>query len=378
MQKMLSNKNNRFKRIFTFTILSLILLVIGLVFSQSILQNYEIKNTIPEIEPKFHKTIVSTFKPTDNMDYPYVRIGGVPIGISVNANGVIVIGFAEVNAESGKVNPAKDSGLQVGDVILKIDGEDVNSVYRVRQLVKENQSGQVEITYFRNGETKVVSVNPAKDRLMGENRLGIMLKEDVGGIGTLTFVTEDKRFAALGHHILDPESGLDDELTDGNIYATSVTDVVKGENGKAGGLVANVNRTSKPLGDIEKNTDIGIYGDYLQEYNGERYKIASASDAKIGAAKVFTTINGTEPKFYDIEVVKVVQQSEPAEKGLVILVTDKELIEKTGGIVQGMSGSPIVQDGKLIGAVTHVFIQDSVRGYAVHSRFMYDYAMNRK
>lgn len=164
------------------------------------------------------------------------------------------------------------------------------------------------------------------------------------------------------------------ELSSGHIYATSIDGVIKGERGQAGGLVADVNRLSDPIGDIKKNTQIGIFGDFTADYDGALFRIAESGEAKMGPAKVFTTIDGTQPKFYDIDIVKVVPQSEAGEKGMVIAVRDKELLEKTGGIVQGMSGSPIVQDGILIGAVTHVFVQDPTRGYAVHSRFMYDYA----
>ena len=131
---------------------------------------------------------------------------------------------------------------------------------------------------------------------------------------------------------------------------------------------------SKSIGAINANTDIGLYGKYEGEYGGDLYRIAMKGEAKVGKAQVLTTIDGASPKFYDIDVVKVVSQSVASEKGMVICVRDKELLDKTGGIVQGMSGSPIVQNGILIGAVTHVFIQDPTRGYAVHSRFMYDYA----
>ena len=225
----------------------------------------------------------------------------------------------------------------------------------------------------RGNATIDVKLNAVKDNF-GQYKLGLALKEDVGGVGTMTFVTDDGHFAALGHRILDAESGLNGELNQGNIYDTTVSGVVKGEKGKAGGLVAEVNRLSKSIGEIKENTNIGLYGVYSGEIKGDLYRIATKGEAKIGRAQVLTTVDGKTPKFYDIDVVKVISQSEVAEKGMVILVRDKELLEKTGGIVQGMSGSPIVQNGILIGAVTHVFIQDPTRGYAVHSRFMYDYA----
>ncbi|MEG2450834.1 MAG: SpoIVB peptidase S55 domain-containing protein, partial [Clostridia bacterium] len=177
-----------------------------------------------------------------------------------------------------------------------------------------------------------------------------------------------------GHHIYDGETGLCDELQSGNLYNVEISDVVKGERGKAGGLQASVNRLSQSIGEIKGNTSIGLYGTVHRKSNSDVYRIAEFGEAKMGHAQILTTINGTSPKFYDIDIVKVVSQNEVGEKGMVIAVRDKELLDKAGGIVQGMSGSPIVQNGLLIGAVTHVFISDPTRGYAVHSRFMFDKA----
>ncbi len=309
-------------------------------------------------------------------DNVYVRIGGKPIGISVNAGGLIVLGLSEVDTESGAVSPALDAGIKTGDVLYSVNGEQVTSIFRLKMISDEFNGNEMELAVLRDGNLFTVRLVPAIDRATGQKKLGLMLKEDVGGVGTLTFVTQDGRFGALGHFITDGESGLDYELTYGNIYRTEIDGVIKGESGKAGGLIADVNRLSSPVGIIARNTDIGLFGEYTADYDAELYRIATKGEAKPGAAKVYTTVDGSEPKFYDIDIVKVISQSEPAEKGMVIAVRDKELLEKTGGIVQGMSGSPIIQNGILVGAVTHVFIQDPTRGYAVHSRFMYDYAVN--
>jgi len=305
----------------------------------------------------------------------YVKIGGIPIGISINAGGLIVIGESEVSAADGSVFPARGSGIEVGDVIVGIDKEQIYSVYQLKKLLDSKKGGSaVSIDYIRDGKQFETSITPAKDKFTDSYRLGLVLKEDVGGVGTLTFVTQEGNFAALGHYIEDAESGLRYELGFGNIYNTEIEGIIKGERGRAGGLIGEVNRLSPPIGDIRRNTEIGIYGRYIGDYKSELFRIASKGEAKPGAAKVYTTIEGSEPKFYDIEIVKVVSQSEAGEKGMVIAVKDKELLSKTGGIVQGMSGSPIIQNGILIGAVTHVFVQDPTRGYAVHSRFMFDYA----
>ncbi|MDE6060769.1 MAG: SpoIVB peptidase [Clostridia bacterium] len=352
------------------------------IFGQSITKNTVYDNTSSSIIKRNEQSITAKRKLTSatkyvvDSDNVYVRIGGKPIGIAINAGGLIVIGESEVPTSGGIVYPARNSGIEVGDVIISVNGKDVNSIYQLKTVLDGVADNAVAVTVQRDGAVFNTNILPAIDRLTGQKKLGLMLKEDVGGVGTLTFVTQDGRFGALGHYIADSESGLSFELTYGNIYKTSIDDVIKGERGKAGGLVGDVNRLSTPIGKINMNTNIGLFGEYTAEYDGELYRIAEKGEAKPGAAKVYTTIDGTEPKFYDIDIVKVVSQSDAEEKGMVIAVRDKELLEKTGGIVQGMSGSPIVQDGILIGAVTHVFVQDPTRGYAVHSRFMYDYATN--
>lgn len=304
----------------------------------------------------------------------YVQIGGVPIGIAINAGGLIVLGESPVQTQNGDAYPAKNSGIEKGDVIKSVNGIPLNSIYQLRKIAESKNLNELTFVVERDGRTFESKISPATDITSGQKRLGLMLKEDVGGVGTLTFVTQNGRFAALGHYIVDGESGLGEELNGGRIFNTEIEEVIKGQKGKAGGLVASVNRLSKPIGEINANTNIGLYGAYTQKYNGQLYRIAQKGEARIGKAQVFTTIEGSEPKFYDIDIVKVISQSEAGEKGMVIAVKDPELLEKTGGIVQGMSGSPIVQDGAIIGAVTHVFIQDPTRGYAVHSRFMLDYA----
>lgn len=304
----------------------------------------------------------------------YVHIGGTPVGISISADGLIVMGECEVPTDSGYKRPLNDADIRKGDVLTAVNGVKVKSVYQLKVIVENADEGELTLSFVRDGTAYEINVEPAKDVNGGVKKLGLMLKEDIGGVGTLTFVTDDGKYAALGHYITDADTGLGSELNNGKIYHTVIDDVIKGERGKAGGLVADVNRLSKSIGDIEANTLIGLYGDYYEEPVGELYRVAAKGEAKIGAAQIYTTVDGGEPEFYDIDVVKVISQSEAGEKGMVIAVRDKKLLEKTGGIVQGMSGSPIVQNGLLIGAVTHVFVQDPTRGYAVHSRFMYDMA----
>lgn len=303
----------------------------------------------------------------------YVYVGGTPLGIAIGADGLIVTGFTEITTEDGAVYPLAGADVARGDVIKAMDGVKTTNLYEFRKRVAESD-GDVTLTVQRQGAVFDVNVRPVREIATDDYRLGVTLKEDVGGIGTLTFVTEEGGYAALGHHIRDPETGLGDELQKGRLYPVSIENVVRGEKGKAGGLQAGINRLQTPIGENVCNTPIGIYGKYYAEPAGERIRVANKGEARMGRAQVLTTLDGTEPKLYDVDIVKVVSQSESAEKGLVLSVSDGELLDKAGGIVQGMSGSPIIQNGLLVGAVTHVFVTDPTRGYGVHARFMLDNA----
>ena len=375
MQTDKKNLNIIFKKILTVLIVSILFCAFcAAICNISAVKNAKYENTFEDFSTKEQENSEKLkFELCASEGRNYVHIGGNPIGIAISADGLIVVDKCAVTTKDGEVFPSARVDIRKGDVILSVNGNQTKSVYKLKNILKEANSPTFLLKVKRGNATIDVKLNAVKDNL-GQYKLGLALKEDVGGVGTMTFVTDDGHFAALGHRILDAESGLNGELNQGNIYDTTVSGVVKGEKGKAGGLVAEVNRLSKSTGEIKENTNIGLYGVYSGEIKGDLYRIATKGEAKIGRAQVLTTVDGKTPKFYDIDVVKVISQSEVGEKGMVILVRDKELLEKTGGIVQGMSGSPIVQNGILIGAVTHVFIQDPTRGYAVHSRFMYDYA----
>lgn len=379
MQTDEKNLNTIFKKILTVLIVSILFCAFcAAICNISAIKNAKIENTFEDYSVKNQENGKKPqYELCTGNERNYVHIGGNPIGIAISADGLIVVDKCAVSTKNGEVFPSARADIRKGDVILSVNGIQTKSVYKLKNILKEANSPSFLLKVKRGNSAIDVKVNAVRDNL-GQYKLGLALKEDVGGVGTMTFVTDNGQFAALGHHITDGESGLVGELNRGNIYNTSVSGVVKGEKGKAGGLVADVNRLSKSVGDIKENTNIGLYGVYSGDIKGDLYRVAAKGEAKIGKAQVLTTIDGSTPKFYDIEIVKVISQSEVGEKGMVILVRDKELLEKTGGIVQGMSGSPIVQNGILIGAVTHVFIQDPTRGYAVHSRFMYDYASDVK
>ena len=299
----------------------------------------------------------------------YVYVGGTPVGITVGAGGLIVTGVTEVDTGKGTVTPLAGTGIAKGDVITAVDGVAVANMYDfTRRIAAATDS--VTLSVSSGAVTRDVEVTPVVDAISGEKKLGLMLKEDIGGVGTLTFVTEEGVYAALGHRISDPETGLSDELQQGKIFDVEIENVIKGEKGKAGGLQASINRLQTPAGINALNTDIGIYGVYGKEEKGAKIRVASQRETRMGHAQVLTTLNGGTPELYDVDIVKSVPQTDGEQKGLVLVVRDRRLLDKAGGIVQGMSGSPIIQNGALVGAVTHVFVSDPTRGYGVHAEFM--------
>ncbi len=362
---------------FAITLILLFCAFCALICNMSVLKNIEIENTFAKNKAILHdNSFLDTMQICAENEKNYVRIGGYPIGISIRAQGLIVAEKGSVTTQNGDVCPLEKSKIDKGDVLLSLNGEKVDSLYKLKKTLSELTNPRIAFEYLHENVIKKDTAVLAKDKADGKYKLGLALKEDIGGVGTLTFVTQDGKFAALGHKIADADTGLEKELNEGKIYNATVNGIEKGERGKAGGLIADVNRLSKSIGEICDNTDIGLYGKYTATADGDLYRIAAKGEARVGKAQVLTTVDGSSPKFYDVEIVKVVSQSEAAEKGMVVKVSDKELIAKTGGIVQGMSGSPIVQDGILIGAITHVFVQDPTRGYAVHSRFMFEKAQS--
>ena len=246
-----------------------------------------------------------------------------------------------------------------------INGKEVYTVSDLRKSVKEEKCF---VTVERKGETLNFELTPALEALTKEYKLGLYVKEEVSGIGTISFVKKDGTYGALGHRISDPETGLTFEYQTGNIYDAEVSGAKMGDKSAPGELKGRFNKADK-IGTVEKNTPFGIYGK-IDSYDAKTFETASIDEVKIGKAQIYTTVKGDKPEFYDVNVLRTFKQSDISEKGMIIQVTDKDLLAKTGGIVQGMSGSPIVQNGKIIGAVTHVFNGDYTKGYAIYIPWM--------
>lgn len=294
-----------------------------------------------------------------------VYVGGMSAGFTLRTNGVQIIGICEVVTENGTSAPAAEAGIHAGDVIVKAGGISINSISELNEIINKTQGKGINVEIYR-GKTQIcVEVLPAKDKLTQNYKIGVLVRDCVSGIGTVTYIEKESgRFGALGHSVTG-ENRQKMQITDGKVYECSIIGVKKGVRGAAGEL-RGMFLNEKLLGNAEKLTDCGIFGNVSTEFQGKELinAIADSHDVKPGGAYIYSTVNGVCPKRYEIEIVKV-DKNNKENKNYVIKIVDEELLEETGGIVQGMSGSPILQNGYLVGAVTHVFLNDPTRGYGI-------------
>ncbi|QGU95162.1 SpoIVB peptidase [Clostridium bovifaecis] len=306
----------------------------------------------------------------------YVYPGGTPVGVRLSTKGVLVVALSDVEGSKGKVmSPSAESGIQVGDIIIKVNNVFINSSEELIREINANKSKKLNIIIERNNNTLEKVVRPVKDKVDDVYKIGLWVRDSTSGVGTLTFYdSKSKMFAALGHPITDVDTGTILKVNNGEIVESSIISIRKGEKGNPGELRGIFINEEKDLGSVNKNTLCGIYGSGNERLISSKYnkpiKIALRNEIKEGPAKILTTIDGSEPKLYDIKIEKLLSQDNPGPKSMVIKVIDEELLSKTGGIVQGMSGSPIIQDNKLVGAVTHVLINRPDVGYGVYIEWM--------
>lgn len=297
-----------------------------------------------------------------------VLLGGMPVGIYMETDGVMVLSTESMKGVDGEEYEPAAGLVQSGDYIMAVNGEAVTGKAELLDAVEHLDSGNVVLTIQRGEETMDIRIRPVECG-PDEYKLGIWVRDNVQGLGTITFVTGQSRFGALGHGIHDVDTNVLMSVDSGTLYKTSIQDILKGQSGNPGtmeGIIVYNNYNI--LGSIDKNTEAGIYGtvDRIDELFDEQIPIETASTDEIetGSATIRCFVDN-ELKEYEIQVTDIDRSESEINKGLVIQVTDPELLEKTGGIIQGMSGSPIIQNGKLIGAVTHVFVQDSTKGYGI-------------
>lgn len=302
--------------------------------------------------------------------------GGMAFGVKFFTEGVIVLGTTGVETASGVVSPAKDAGLTAGDIIIRACGVEFDSANALVELIAGSGGKPVTVAYIRNGTEQTVTVSPARDVANGVYRIGVLVRDSTAGIGTVTFIDpETLDFGGLGHGIYDSETGTLLPLGRGAIVEVEITDVVKSERNSPGELKGAFGKAL--VGELWDNCDEGVFGRFseIPDTAYEPMPIAASSELKEGSAYILTTLSGNEIGRYEIEIEQIYKGS-GSTKNFLIEVTDERLISKTGGIVQGMSGSPIIQNGKLVGAVTHVLVNDPTRGYGICIENMLDSAFD--
>ena len=302
----------------------------------------------------------------------YIIASGENIGIELKSSGIIIVGTYDVNGD----NPATKAGLQNGDKITKINN---TNIYSIEDMQKHIQSledkSNITITYLRGTKENTTTLSLSKD----DNNIyktGLYVKDSITGVGTLTFIDPNtKLFGALGHEIIEKNTRQKLEITDGKIYSSTVTGVTKSNIGKPGEKNARYD-TSKTYGNVFENTTSGIFGNYTNDINDNKlYKVVSIDEAKTGNAKMLTVVEGNKVEEFDINILKI-NKDTSISKNLLFEITDERLLTISGGIVQGMSGSPIIQGENIIGAVTHVVVDDPTKGYGISIIKMLEEAEN--
>lgn len=300
--------------------------------------------------------------------------GGTSVGVRLTTEGVLVVGFSEIETAEGiNESPAKLAGIELGDIILKVNDQSIEGSKDLISKVRAANSENVKLDIKRNGELISKSIILLKES--NEYKMGLWVRDSTAGIGTLTFYHKDtETFGALGHPITDGDTNKSFTIKKGDLLRSSVLSVRRGERGTPGELKGLFLNENESIGNISKNTESGIYGDaYTSLINPSFNKpipVGFRSEIVEGPAKIITTIGDGGPKEYQIEIAKLLPQEKAGPKSMLIKITDEELLQKTGGIVQGMSGSPIIQNGKLVGAVTHVLINKPELGYGIYIEWM--------
>lgn len=285
-----------------------------------------------------------------------VILGGMPFGLKIFTNGVVVIKL------NGDDSPAQKAGIKINDIITKANDKEITSNEQLKEIIENSDGETIKITLTRGERTLSKELTPIKDE--SENYVaGMWIRDSTAGIGTITYFDKNSRtFGALGHGICDKDTAMLLPLRDGEILSATISSYQKADTNCVGGL--NGYFEDEVIGEIKINNDYGIYGVYDKLSETKTIKVAKENEIKTGKATIITTINGKEKEEYDVKIEKI-NLNKTSGQNMILTVTDKDLLNKTGGIVQGMSGSPIIQNGKLVGAVTHVFINTPEKGYGI-------------
>lgn len=347
--------------------------------SKGLKKSYDLNGVIPgntEIQLKLLGFIPVKNYNINVVDRPMLIPGGNAIGVRLNTKGVLIVAVTDVIGADGKrTSPAKTAGLKVGDSILKINEIEIKDAEHVVEILNEVKSSKIKILIQRNkGEfvTETVPIQSIQDNCY---RLGIWVRDKTSGIGTLTYLDyNNDSFGALGHGIVDLDTGDLLPVDNGKIMNANISKIEQGKKGLPGEIRGVFYETDNVIGNIDKNCDFGIYGNinenYLRDNLNQPVPIGFKEEIKEGKAYILSTLEGDKIDKFEVEITKLESQSSAKQKSMILKVTDEKLLNKTGGIVQGMSGSPIIQDDKLIGAITHVFVNDPTKGYGLYIEWM--------
>lgn len=310
---------------------------------------------------------------TVNVETRSVQVCGTPFGVKMFSDGALVVAFSDQYTNLGTENPAKEAGLKLGDLIVSAGGHAVRSNEELTRAITDAAGNAIPIVYQRDGMQHTTMLTPVQDASTGAYRAGLWVRDSSAGIGTMTFLDPlNGTFAGLGHAISDTDTGADITLLSGEIVPVVITGCVSGTAGSPGELRGEFSAAA--AGTVLANDSTGVYGEYLAAMSGQSCPVMQPQEIALGDAEIWTTISGSTPRAYSVRIEQVNMTSSDPNRNLLVKVTDPELLAATGGIVRGMSGSPIVQNGRLVGAVTHVLVNDPTRGYGIFATTMLEKA----
>jgi len=303
------------------------------------------------------------------VEQKYVSLCGTPFGVKIFTDGVMVVGLGDIYTEKGSTNPAKKAKIEIGDIIVSINSKEVYNNAEVARLIETSRGKPLELVIMRHGKKRTCTLTAVLSADDGLYKAGMWIRDSSAGIGTLTFINEkENTFGGLGHGICDIDTGNIIPLSCGEIVPVTLTEITKSSAGKPGELKGFLN--DHILGNLCANSEKGVYGKVVASYTKNTYPVAPKHEIFEGDAQVLTTLPGKETRFYSCKIEKINYDQKNLTRNLIVKITDNLLLETTGGIVQGMSGSPIVQNGKFIGAVTHVFVNNPSLGYGIFAENM--------
>lgn len=323
---------------------------------------YEVNVSLFNIIP-LRKTQVTTVRRR------YVTLCGDVYGIKLYSSGVVVISVEEIETKNGTKSPGKTAGIKSGDIIKKIDGKKINSNKDVSEMCKKSKGKELTFTIMRNDKTITLKLKTVKDKKSGLFKAGLWVRDSTAGIGTMTFYDRETGiFASLGHAVCDVDTEIKLPLDEGVAVRAKILGCKVGTDSEAGELTGAF--MSENIGDLHLNSQRGIYGKlYNYDSNATLIPVAVSDEVKTGKAQILCTVDGTGPHYYDVEITKIIDKDSD-EKNMTVKITDKKLLAITGGIVQGMSGTPLIQNGMFVGAITHVFVNTPKEGYAIFAENM--------